>query len=180
MAKLTKLLSFITLFCISLSSSAITTTHGPTNVLGANSPDFFFEGYTFLSTGTVIDDIFMFNIADNTPDSILSTTGAIHSDSSGTFGIRDFEFALTDHMGDAISAWGMSGDTLSFSPVGSSSMMTYGVHYKGIVSGAFAGVIMETTSISPAPVPVPAATWLFGSAMFGLLGISRSRKEKAQ
>ena len=35
---------------------------------------------------------------------------------------------------------------------------------------------MDNASINTAPVPVPAAVWLFGSAIFGLAGIARRKK----
>jgi hypothetical protein len=174
MAKLTKLLTFITLFFVSLSANAAPTIHGATNVLGATSPDLFFEGYTFLDAGTVIDDIFMFNIAGGTIPSILATTATSNENPSGALGIADFKFALTDHMGTVISDWGMSGESVSFHPVGTPATTTYGVYYTGTVSGWYAGAIGEVTSI--APVPVPAAAYLFGSALIGLFSVSRSRK----
>jgi len=37
-----------------------------------------------------------------------------------------------------------------------------------------------TTSNNVSPVPVPAAVWLFGSGLFGLVGIARRRKEREE
>jgi hypothetical protein len=38
------------------------------------------------------------------------------------------------------------------------------------------GVVYDNLSFSSSPVPVPAAAWLFGSALVGLAGIGRKRK----
>ena len=35
----------------------------------------------------------------------------------------------------------------------------------------------ETPDILPTPVPAPAAAWLFGSGLIGLLGLGRKRKK---
>jgi hypothetical protein len=63
-----------------------------------------------------------------------------------------------------------------------------GIGFSGIAkSVSFAGVANQIVfddvtfgSISPAPVPLPAAVWLFGSALLGMFGFSRTKKsEKA-
>ena len=43
-------------------------------------------------------------------------------------------------------------------------------------SPAFSGV---ATQITPAPVPIPAAVWLFGSGLLGLVGVARRKKSAA-
>jgi hypothetical protein len=43
--------------------------------------------------------------------------------------------------------------------------------------GNSAGLFLEgSVSAAPSAVPVPAAAWLFGSALVGLAGIGRKRK----
>ena len=44
---------------------------------------------------------------------------------------------------------------------------------KMVTSGFFAG---NATSISPTVVPVPAAVWLLGSGLIGMVGVSRRKK----
>ena len=39
--------------------------------------------------------------------------------------------------------------------------------------------LSSTLSIGPSPIPVPAAIWLFGSGLLGLLGLSRRRQKTA-
>jgi hypothetical protein len=45
------------------------------------------------------------------------------------------------------------------------------------VGGPFAGFNANfNATLSPAPIPVPAAVWLFGSGLLGLVGIARRKK----
>lgn len=41
------------------------------------------------------------------------------------------------------------------------------------------GGTATVTSYDPGPIPVPAAAWLFGSGLLGLVGVSRRRKKTA-
>lgn len=72
---------------------------------------------------------------------------------------------------------GGSFDVIAFSPTFQASVpiafdLTAGTFFG---DGAFLGTV-EGTFAPSSPVPVPAAAWLFGSAMLGLAGIGRSRK----
>jgi len=46
----------------------------------------------------------------------------------------------------------------------------------GIHVGSFPGGYSESLSLNPSPVPVPAAVWLFGTALIGFVGMSRRTK----
>ena len=46
----------------------------------------------------------------------------------------------------------------------------------GGAAGSFANMYYDNIVIDVAPVPVPAAVWLFGSGLIGLIGIARRRK----
>jgi hypothetical protein len=46
------------------------------------------------------------------------------------------------------------------------------------VGGPFAG-FNANFNANMIPTPVPAAVWLFGSGLFGLLGVARRRKKIA-
>ena len=168
MKKLNFFISIFALLSVSITANAVPTIHYD---LGPTSPDYFAYDYTFAS-GDVIDDIFLFTIAPSTPESILSTT-ATSTEIGSFFGVSGFEFALTDYMGTVMSDWGMAGDNIDlYSSVTSGG--TYGVYFKGTVTGSEGAVVSGIAAI--APVPVPAAAWLFGSAFLGLFGMSRSRK----
>ncbi len=52
-----------------------------------------------------------------------------------------------------------------------------GVPGTGMVDGPFSG-FNATFNIRPQVVPVPAAIWLLGSGLFGLLGLGRRRQKK--
>lgn len=41
--------------------------------------------------------------------------------------------------------------------------------------GANTSAVVGTINLTPSAVPVPAAAWLFGSALAGLLGLSRRK-----
>jgi hypothetical protein len=45
--------------------------------------------------------------------------------------------------------------------------------YDGTTAG---GNLLYTATITASPVPVPGAIWLFGSAMAGLLGVSKRKR----
>jgi hypothetical protein len=46
-------------------------------------------------------------------------------------------------------------------------------------SAVFNGGVLTITGNAAAPVPLPAAVWLFGSGLMGLVGVSRRRKQAA-
>lgn len=144
--------------------------HDSGEILGPANPDFFASSLVF-GSGEMINDIYLFDIDPATVPTSLATT-ATSIELEGSFSIADFEFALTDANGVVISDWGVGGESVDFSTV--SGGTTYGVYYKGLANGAFGGIIAGSTVI--AAVPVPAAAWLFASAMLGLVGIGRSRK----
>ncbi|MBU2677860.1 MAG: VPLPA-CTERM sorting domain-containing protein [Gammaproteobacteria bacterium] len=51
----------------------------------------------------------------------------------------------------------------------------------GAVADCFADVFFDNVSITAdiAPIPVPAAVWLFGSGLVGLVGVARRKKKAA-
>ncbi len=182
---LNKLFIIFSLLSISICANATTSPaiHSTGNTLGsATNPDSFFSNYTF-ATGDIIDDVYLFNIDSTTAPSLLSTT-ATSIELGSFFGIDNFKFALTDDLGHQMSIWGSAGDSIFFSmPPSMATPMpmpmhvsegTYGIHFTGTVTGSSGGI---SNIVAIAPVPVPASAWLFGSALFGLAGISRSRKK---
>ena len=67
---------------------------------------------------------------------------------------------------------GISGATLGF-------FMTAGLNYAIALAGDVAGSNTPDYSLEVSVVPVPAAVWLFGTAMFGLFGLRRKQKMQA-
>ena len=64
-------------------------------------------------------------------------------------------------------------DYSAFVPAGDPSGFG-GAQYDLHLEGTYVGDV--TTVIAPAAVPVPAAVWLFGSGLIGLVGVARRRK----
>jgi hypothetical protein len=60
---------------------------------------------------------------------------------------------------------------------GTYNMILVSASYVGSAWGGFDGnPYMETWNVNLAPVPIPAAAWLFGSGLIGLVGIARRKK----
>jgi hypothetical protein len=85
-----------------------------------------------------------------------------HDSSFGTVGL--FKLA---NVSEALNGNGellLSGDLL----------WTGGLSYGGLLN-ANTSIVLGTFNLTPAAVPVPAAAWLFGSALLGLLGVARRK-----
>ena len=78
---------------------------------------------------------------------------------------------------DVINVWNVTGGDTYFSTdpiVGGPTANPDGIRGVGMIDGAFAGFNANFDFV--APVPVPAAVWLFGSGLLGLVGVARRRK----
>ena len=77
---------------------------------------------------------------------------------------------------DVINVWDVAGgvytstDVIASNPVGPD-----GIRGLGMIDGAFVG-FNANFDFDAAAVPVPAAVWLFGSGLLGLVGVARRRK----
>jgi hypothetical protein len=99
-----------------------------------------------------------------------ASTGASYSATAATkytlFGLSDLQALGTS----AISLYGFTGNVATgAAPAG---IQTY---ILGSVSLATNG-LLSIAGNGTAPVPLPAAVWLFGSGLMGLVGVSRRRK----
>ena len=77
---------------------------------------------------------------------------------------------------DVINVWDVTGgDTYtSTDGIAGTPANPDGIRGYGMLDGAFAGFNANFDFV--APVPVPAAVWLFGSGLLGLVGVARRRK----
>ncbi|MGO9993424.1 MAG: VPLPA-CTERM sorting domain-containing protein [Steroidobacteraceae bacterium] len=68
---------------------------------------------------------------------------------------------------------GTASDLFGFTGNSSGHLQSY---ILGTVNFSSAGTLTFTGNTETAPVPLPAAVWLFGSGLMGLVGVSRRRK----
>jgi hypothetical protein len=95
-----------------------------------------------------------------------SSTAAISANAIAKYGTT---------VGDTLSAMGAS--TTLFAFTGNNSTSTLQSYIMGAVSVAANGQLtIAGNGGSPPPVPLPAAVWLLGSGLMGLVGVSRRRK----
>jgi hypothetical protein len=122
----------------------------------------------------------------------VTITGA--SSGNGTFTLADFSalyFATpslldlsTQLIGQSLTngfTFGDSGAGSSggdFNIFGNNGVAPTGTWYFRLTTNGGSGDNMLVTSMTPSAVPVPAAVWLFGSAMTGLLGFGKRKQTK--
>ena len=76
---------------------------------------------------------------------------------------------------DVVNVWDVAGDVYTSSDVVSGAFPTGdGIRGLGMVDGPF--LTYHANFDFVAPVPVPAAVWLFGSGLLGLVGVARRKK----
>ena len=81
---------------------------------------------------------------------------------SGTDGGNDFDWTQMD-----VSA---------MMPAGTASTRLQLLHILEASTSNAGSIFLDNASLSVTPVPVPAAVWLFGSGLIGLIGIARRKK----
>ena len=92
----------------------------------------------------------------------------------------DYLFLIADYLLSPAEAAGGINTGDSFSPpTGFTSPITDHADYRVTFSSSALNFSLSGNTITVSQVPVPAAAWLFGSALFGMLGISR-RKSSAR
>ena len=78
---------------------------------------------------------------------------------------------------DVVNVWDVTGNTYtSTDGISGNPANPDGVRGYGMLDGAFAGF---NANFDFTAVPVPAAVWLFGSGLLGLVGVARRRKATA-
>lgn len=128
-------------------------------------------------------DDYIFTVSGATTNSISTTIDL------GSLSITNFQERLFNYSGNPSPTLGLptGGVTDAWtSPFGSSGTVavlpttvlapgTYVLQMRGTVTGAGGGSYAGTLNI--APVPLPAAAWLFGSGLLGLGALVRRRKQ---
>jgi hypothetical protein len=95
-----------------------------------------------------------------------STTGGTPASSKyGIFGNTSDDRATA--IGSSIALYGLTGNN------GTGTVESY---ILGSAKLGSDGTLTLTGNTTTAPVPLPAAVWLFGSGLMGLVGVSRRRK----
>ena len=77
---------------------------------------------------------------------------------------------------DVVNVWDVAGDTYTSTDVVADQAGTDGILGLKMIDGAFVGSSANFDFVAPAAVPVPAAVWLFGSGLLGLVGVARRKK----
>ena len=78
---------------------------------------------------------------------------------------------------DVVNVWDVAGDVYSSVAVTSGTPpVVNGQPGLAMIDGAFPGMNANFNFTAPAAVPVPAAVWLFGSGLLGLVGVARRKK----
>ncbi len=182
MFKLNKILMLFALCLVSVGSYAAPTIHteslgtlGP--AAGPAAPDILFIDQMF--EPGAIDDIFLFDIntgglpssaAASMTSVVLMTTKSTGFGPIAVLDIPDFKFALTNASGVLLTGFVGTGESVSIDPAVNGA--TYGIWFKGNATGLAGGAVSGPLALSA--VPIPAAVWLFGSALVGLFGYRRS------
>ena len=150
-------------------------TLGP--AIGSSNPDILIFDQKF--DQGVVDDIFLFDInTGGLPSAAAASITSISMTSVfSSFGpvqileIPDFEFALTDNAGNLLTAFVGTGESVEIDPVLTG---TFGIWLRGNATGMAGGAVAGPIALSS--VPIPAAVWLFGSALVGIFGYRRSNQ----
>lgn len=124
-------------------------------------------------TGAV-SDTYNFSLSVLSDASGSATNHILNIGADVVQNIGNFNFSIYDWNNALLSSTGSGIDSNLFS-LGAGN-------YHAVVSGTASGTDGGKYSVSlytePQPVPVPAAVWLLGSGLIGLVGVAR-RKEQA-
>ena len=136
-----------------------------------NAVDFTLSGFASAPTAKIAyDERVVVDIAGNS-----YITGGNNPNTAGSVNLSDANAMGTNpaypNARGSQHGWGADGAdgadvASSFSITGGTSVNTTSTNYR---------LQSVTLELAPTAVPVPAAAWLFGSAMVGLVGISRKR-----
>lgn len=181
--------AFSAILNLSYSTTASGTT-GPGTINTPVNPTSDTYGHTFTGPTTAFSGVYGFF-----DDYIFTITGATANSISTTIDlgtmlqITNFQERLYNYstnpgittgpaIGGSIDAWTSPIGTVGTVAVLPTTLLapgTYVLQMRGNVTGTFGGSYAGTMNF--APVPLPAAVWLFGSGLLGLGGLARRRKQ---
>ena len=164
------ILIFFALLSLSMGANA-TIDHGNVGTLGpaGSSPTLFINSR--FENG-LVDDIYFFTV-DTGGISSIAVASSTSLTLPNVFEIENFSVSLTDALGVNLTALIGSGDTTEAISVLDGAV--YGLLLQGNAIGNAGGAATSVLAISA--IPIPATFWLLGSALVGMIGISRSRQE---
>lgn len=155
-------------FSVDVLSSAFTVTDPVAQNFGMQNFSFNYDNSLAVNTGNIIN--------------IDPSTWMLSQDANAGGGFGKFEFQLSGTGASrtellSFSITGVAGDTVNSYAIGSTLNPSSGEYFaahiagfdttNGVTSAQFAG---------STPVPVPAAVWLFGSGLLGLVGVARRKR----
>lgn len=172
------------------NGSSLITTPGTTNT--PTVPSSLHYGNSFSSPTIAIPsspsygfyDDYVFTIGGSTANSITTTI-----DLGSLLKITNLQERLYNASGNTVPTFGLpvggviNAWTNAIGTVGSVTVLpatvlnpgTYVLEIRGNVTGDFGGSYAGTLNLTT--VPVPAAAWLFGSGILGIVGVARRREE---
>ena len=162
-------------------------THGSNYLLGQiisidQTVELAAAGIIFKSSG-VNANVGIYSSSGGTPDQLLATTGAFAVNTTGAIETA-FSSSVTVGPGDY---WFMAvyGSSVNIGEdVGGLSAETQytSLSYTSSLPSSLGGMLSYTDNVfnyyvtTTSAVPVPAAAWLFGSGLLGLVGVARRKK----
>jgi len=183
MSKLKKLLIFFGLLCLAAETHAVTVNLLPFDgSQPTTTQQFIFSPGVNMSLepGGAIDSKVAFSIFFSGAGSQTSTAAGAFSLELDLFGNRivGVDNISAKLMGGTLGASGVDLDTaqtsagVALSYAGLLGAGNYMLTFSGDVPQSYTGGGSITGSVSVASVPIPAAVWLFGGAIIGLIGLN--------
>jgi len=122
-------------------------------------------------------------MVDSTNITGVDPSWAVTEDKNAGGGFGKFEFRLAGTGSTrteilTFSITGIDGDTVNDYAIGSTLNPSSGEFFAAHIAGFYDAATGETSAqfAGSSPVPVPAAVWLFGSGLLGLVGVARRRR----